>query len=62
MTSVEEGETPPEEVPAGNPDELTKNPAALKGKHFLFNYKSQHHNKCGLFSHTYIWKHNGTYI
>ncbi|CAH0585801.1 unnamed protein product [Chrysodeixis includens] len=33
MTSVEEGETPPEEVPAGNPEELTKNPAALKEAH-----------------------------
>ncbi|XP_050554373.1 uncharacterized protein LOC118268910 isoform X8 [Spodoptera frugiperda] len=33
MTSVEEGETPPEEVPAGNPDELTKNPTALKEAH-----------------------------
>ncbi|XP_021188208.1 uncharacterized protein LOC110374702 isoform X4 [Helicoverpa armigera] len=33
MTSVEEGETPPEEVPAGNPEELTKNPTALKEAH-----------------------------
>ncbi|CAH0691788.1 unnamed protein product [Spodoptera exigua] len=33
MTSVEEGETPPEEVPAGNPDEITKNPTALKEAH-----------------------------
>ncbi|XP_075977452.1 chromodomain-containing protein chromator isoform X3 [Anticarsia gemmatalis] len=33
MTSVEEGETPPEEVPAGNPDELAKNPTALKEAH-----------------------------
>ncbi|KAJ8722012.1 hypothetical protein PYW08_004414 [Mythimna loreyi] len=33
MTSIEEGETPPEEVPAGNPDELTKNPTALKEAH-----------------------------
>lgn len=32
MTSVEEGETPPEEVPAGNPEELAKNPTALKGR------------------------------
>lgn len=40
MTSVEEGETPPEEVPAGNPDELTKNPTALKGKQ-LFYYSNQ---------------------
>ncbi|XP_026734214.1 uncharacterized protein LOC113498436 isoform X4 [Trichoplusia ni] len=33
MTSVEEGETPPEEVPAGNPEELAKNPTALKEAH-----------------------------
>lgn len=31
MTSVEEGETPSDDVPAGNPDELAKNPVALKG-------------------------------
>lgn len=32
MTSVEEGETASEDVPAGNPEELAKNPTALKGK------------------------------
>lgn len=32
MTSVEEGEAPPaEEVPAGNPEDIAKNPTALKG-------------------------------
>lgn len=32
MTSIEESEaTPAEEVPAGNPDEISKNPTALKG-------------------------------
>lgn len=32
MTTVEEGESPSsEEVTAGNPDELAKNPTALKG-------------------------------
>ncbi|CAB3221822.1 unnamed protein product [Arctia plantaginis] len=33
MTSVEEGETPSDDVPAGNPDELAKNPIALKEAH-----------------------------
>lgn len=33
MTSVEEGEAgASEEVPVGNPEEIAKNPAALKGK------------------------------
>lgn len=33
MTSVEDGEAgASEEVPVGNPDEIAKNPAALKGK------------------------------
>lgn len=32
MTSVEEGESTAEDVPLGNPDEITKNPSALKGK------------------------------
>lgn len=33
MTTMEEGEsTSTEEIPAGNPDDLTKNPTALKGK------------------------------
>lgn len=31
MTTVEESETPSEEVPPGNPEELAKNPTALKG-------------------------------
>lgn len=33
MTSVEDSETPSEEVPAGNPEELTKDPTALKEAH-----------------------------
>lgn len=37
MTSVEEGETQSEEVPPGNPDELAKNPSALKG---LLNFSN----------------------
>lgn len=33
MTSVEEGDPgASEEVPVGNPDEIAKNPTALKGK------------------------------
>lgn len=33
MTSVEESEAgASEEVPVGNPEEIAKNPAALKGK------------------------------
>lgn len=36
MTTMEEGEsTSTEDIPAGNPDELTKNPTALKGKMIL---------------------------
>lgn len=31
MTTMEEGESTTEEIPPGNPDELTKNPTALKG-------------------------------
>lgn len=31
MTTVEEGETPSAEVAAGNPEEISKNPTALKG-------------------------------
>ncbi|CAH0715642.1 unnamed protein product, partial [Brenthis ino] len=33
MTTMEEGESPTEEIPAGNPEELTKNPTALKEAH-----------------------------
>lgn len=32
---MEEGESPTEEIPTGNPEELTKNPTALKGT-FLY--------------------------
>lgn len=33
MTSVEEGEAAAsEKVPVGNPEEIAKNPAALKGR------------------------------
>lgn len=31
MTSMEEGGAVAEEIPAGNPDEVAKNPTALKG-------------------------------
>lgn len=32
MSTVDEAEVPPsEEVPAGNPEEISKNPTALKG-------------------------------
>lgn len=31
MATMEVDETPNEEVPAGNPQELAKNPSALKG-------------------------------
>lgn len=33
MTTMEEGESTTEEIPPGNPDELTKNPTALKEAH-----------------------------
>lgn len=33
---MEEGESPTEEIPAGNPEELTKNPIALKGIFIMF--------------------------
>ncbi|CAH2096305.1 unnamed protein product [Euphydryas editha] len=33
MTTMEEGESTAEEIPPGNPDELTKNPTALKEAH-----------------------------
>ncbi|XP_061383652.1 uncharacterized protein LOC116769996 isoform X1 [Danaus plexippus] len=33
MTTVEEGESPTEDIPVGNPEELTKNPTALKEAH-----------------------------
>lgn len=32
MTSVEEGEAISEDIPVGNPDDIAKNPSALKGK------------------------------
>lgn len=39
MTSMEEDGTPVlEDVPVGNPDELAKNPVALKGEYNLFNF------------------------
>lgn len=39
MTSMEEDGIPAaEEVPAGNPDDLAKNPAALKGKCKLLSF------------------------
>ncbi|KAG6456971.1 hypothetical protein O3G_MSEX010046 [Manduca sexta] len=37
MTSMEESESPPEEVPPGNPEELSKNPTALKEAHELMS-------------------------
>ncbi|XP_050351184.1 uncharacterized protein LOC126773965 isoform X1 [Nymphalis io] len=33
MTTMEEGESTTEEIPSGNPDDLTKNPTALKEAH-----------------------------
>lgn len=37
MTSMEEDGAPSaEEVPAGNPDELAKNPTALKGQWVVY--------------------------
>lgn len=38
MTTVEEGESPTEDIPVGNPEELTKNPTALKGNYDIIIY------------------------
>lgn len=46
---MEEGETAAEDVPVGNPDEVAKNPTALKGNLELMKnielYRSRHTTK-----------------